>query len=152
MINICVEYWNVKTMKINIFKKSFSTSHRKMKCIPYIYSIVNCTLKNTLGHYQSNQIILPEMRAFSIKGYDSMHALRLHILESQEIVSKNSRSCGHTGSPHFVRFHFVRFSLCARFGFFQKKFTLCDFLTFPHFVRKLWRIFFIEFWIFWKRF
>ena len=32
-----------------------------------------------------------------------------------------------TGSPHFVRFHFVRFTLCAGFGFSQEKFTLCYF-------------------------
>ena len=33
----------------------------------------------------------------------------------------------YTGSPHFVRFHNVRISLCARFEFFEKKITLCDF-------------------------
>ena len=46
-----------------------------------------------------------------------------------------------TSSPHFVRFHFVRFSLCARFEFSPKKFTLCDFLPFPHFVRTFYVIF-----------
>ena len=42
----------------------------------------------------------------------------------------------NTGSPHFVRF-----ALCVRFRFPPKKFTLCDFLPFPHFVRTFYVIF-----------
>ena len=46
-----------------------------------------------------------------------------------------------------MRFHYVRFSLCARFGFFPKKFTLCDFLSFPHFVRIFYVLFLLNFFI-----
>ena len=34
-----------------------------------------------------------------------------------------------TGSPHFVRLHFVHFTLCARFRFPPKRFTLCYFFS-----------------------
>ena len=42
---------------------------------------------------------------------------------------------------HFVRLHFVHFTLCAEFGFTQKKFILCYYLPFPHFVRTFYDIF-----------
>ena len=44
--------------------------------------------------------------------------------------------------PSNICQHFLcHFSLCARFGFPPKKFALCDFLPFPHFVRIFYVIF-----------